>query len=1079
MTPPAPSASELVSLLHADQLRRWQRGEPLPVEAYLQLHPTLAEQPERVIDLIYAELVLREEHGEEPQLDEYLQRFPAHTEALRRQLQLHRALQDSAPLAGLLPSGTSATLAVANALSRRASPGNGSAFPTIPGYEIESELGRGGMGVVYKARQLRPQRIVALKMIRAGAYADAHELARFRAEAEAVARLQHANVVQVYEVGEHQGLPYFSLEFCTGGSLAERLKGAPLQPPEAARLVEIVARAMQEAHQHHIIHRDLKPANVLLLEDGTPKVSDFGLAKKLDQAGGPTQTGAILGTPSYMAPEQARGRTQDVGPAADVYALGAVLYECLAGRPPFKAATSAETMMQVLTDDPVPVRQLQPKVPRDLETICLKCLQKQPGKRYATAEDLATDLGRFLAGEPVQARPIGAGERLIKWARRNRAVAGLLTTVMIALVLGATVASLLAVQANIARQQADANAQLILLEQQRTDAARQRIRQALDAMSSHVIDDWLGKQQELLPEQKRFLQQALAWYEELAGDTAADSASRSGAAGAHYRVGMIRWGLGQHQEAKAANGRAIELYEQLAADFPDEPEYRNRLAWCHRQQGRLLWLTGEPAQAEKAYNDALVIQTALAAQLPGNADYREEAATTYFYLGGLLQQTARLSAAEAAYEEALAVLEKLRDESPTKGDYRRELARGHIQRGDVRRILGKPKKAEEDLNAAAALLEELDRDFPNVATYREELACCYKSLGNLFRVTNRPKEAAERYRAAIATFQRLSAAYPTMPRYRHGLATGQHNLGELLRTSGAAKEAETAFQAALDVSRPLADAFPSVHSYRFLVASNLNGRGMAWHGGRELAKAEADYQAALDILRELTRALPDIAEYQRVQGQILNNLGALLAASNRPKEAEAAFREAVTAHEKLVTAEPGVPDHESELSSTLGNLATFFGNQEDWSSARPLLEQAVTRQRKAFQSNPRNPDYRKRLRSQLDKLGDVLVQLNDHEAAAAVAQEWSQAFPDDAAHAIDIAELLARCVPLAEADTRLPTTRRNELAQVYGAHAIGLLRQAIGRAENLEKVRTDHAFDPLRGREEFQQLLREVPAPRK
>ncbi len=296
--------------------------------------------------------------------------------------------------------------------------------PTLPGYEILGELGRGGMGVVYKARQLRPERLVALKMILAGAHAGEGELARFRAEAEAVARLQHPNVVQIFEVGEHDGRPFFSLEYCAGGSLAEKLRGKPLAPAEAAALVEALARAVHAAHRQQIVHRDLKPGNVLLTADGTPKITDFGLARRLDAAG-QTQTGSVLGTPSYMAPEQAGGAKGAAGPAADVYALGAILYECLTGRPPFQAATPLDTVLQVINDDPAPPSRLNSGLPRDLETACLKCLQKEPGKRYSSAEALAEDLRRFRAGEPVLARPAGRAERAVKWAKRRPAAAAL------------------------------------------------------------------------------------------------------------------------------------------------------------------------------------------------------------------------------------------------------------------------------------------------------------------------------------------------------------------------------------------------------------------------------------------------------------------------------------------------------------------------------------------------------------------------------------------------------------------------------------------------------------------------------
>ncbi len=307
--------------------------------------------------------------------------------------------------------------------------------PAVPGYELLGVLGEGGMGIVYRARHRELDRVVALKMIKPGSLVGTEVVARFRTEAEAVARLQHPNVVQIFEVGEWGGQPYFTLEYCAGGSLDRKLAGTPLPPWDAARLVEMLARAMAVAHAQNIIHRDLKPHNVLLAADGSPKITDFGLARKLDEAG-LSLSGEIIGTPSYMAPEQARGDLKAVGPPADVYAVGAVLYELLTGRPPFKAATKLETVMQVLADEPVPPRRLQPKTPRDLETICLKCLAKEPAKRYAAAQALADDLQRFRMGEPIVARPVGQVQRLVKWARRRPAVAALSGALVAAVVLG-------------------------------------------------------------------------------------------------------------------------------------------------------------------------------------------------------------------------------------------------------------------------------------------------------------------------------------------------------------------------------------------------------------------------------------------------------------------------------------------------------------------------------------------------------------------------------------------------------------------------------------------------------------------
>jgi WD40 repeat protein/tRNA A-37 threonylcarbamoyl transferase component Bud32 len=410
------SPCELADLVWIDLDQRQRRQDPRRAEDYLARFPAVAADAELAIDVIYAEYLAREQAGERPDLGEYRRRFPAFGDVLAEQIGLHCAL---AAANDDTPAGTTQT---GPSLGSTAEPAVNP--PQLEAsYEILEEIGRGGMGVVYKARQPALNRFVALKMVRAVDASNQELLARFRSEARVVASLRHPLIVQVYDFGDHDGLPYLAMELIERGTLADRLDGTPWPAHAAAKLMIDLAGAVQFAHERYVIHRDLKPANVLIVSEAPElevKITDFGLAKLFHEGGSQhTKSGAFIGTPSYMAPEQVSGKSQQIGPPADVYALGAILYELLTGRPPFCGASPIETLQQRLAMEPISVFRLAPHAPRDLATICEKCLRTEIDRRYGSAAELRDDLERYLAGMPVQARRIGGVERAWRWCRRN------------------------------------------------------------------------------------------------------------------------------------------------------------------------------------------------------------------------------------------------------------------------------------------------------------------------------------------------------------------------------------------------------------------------------------------------------------------------------------------------------------------------------------------------------------------------------------------------------------------------------------------------------------------------------------
>lgn len=571
-------------------------------------------------------------------------------------------------------------------------------FPLfVAGYELLEEIGQGGMGIVYKARQIQLDRVVALKMLRTRS-ANRDDLLRFRTEAEAVARLIHPNIVQIYEIGEHQGQPYFSLEYVAGGSLDQHLEGKPLAATTAAQLVRRLAMAIQHAHERGVLHRDLKPANVLLapvsqgwvpdsgesasgLEGGKstslrtglrlpyePKVTDFGLAKKLDAISGNTLAGEIVGTPSYMAPEQAEGKVS-IDHACDIWALGAVLYECLTGRAPFMGNSVLETLDQVRRHEPAPPRSLCPGIPRDLEIVCLKCLDKNPARRYASAQALAEDLGRFLEGEPILARPVGPVERLLKWTRR-RPTAGLL--VLVSLLLIAVVLTAVPLH--------------IYWLRQRVAEIQQQMKQAYEQTRRTEYEEKLARGREALARGKlRDTEQAMGLFATVQQSIDEEEASRDG------ELKRLR------DQASQERMRALEQLEKLLSAGPARAQAREFLRLRDRaffelhQDLRGVSDTAHPQAALEACQKALELFPSLECLTSKEQTRLRQVRCEVLLL--LAEATARVRPDRTGLCDALCLLEEaVRENGPQHG--------GHLRRARYLELLGERASAERERQQA-------------------------------------------------------------------------------------------------------------------------------------------------------------------------------------------------------------------------------------------------------------------------------------------------------------------------------------------------------------------------------------------
>jgi tetratricopeptide (TPR) repeat protein len=846
------------------------------------------------------------------------------------------------------------------------------------------------MGVVYKARQVSLNRLVALKMIRSGVLASGGELARFRTEAEAVARLRHPNIVGIYEIGEVDGRPFFSLEYAEGGSLSARLADTALTPPQAARLVEALAGAMQAAHSAGVVHRDLKPGNILLTADGTPKITDFGLAKLLGGDSGRTESGAILGTPSYMAPEQARGQSRDaaVGPAADVWALGALLYETLTGRPPFRGPSVLETLDQVRLQEPVPPTRLQPRTPRDLEVITLKCLEKDPARRYASAGELAEDLRRFLAGEPIRARPTPRWERLWKWARRRPAAAALVVVIALAAL------SLLGLNFwYVGRLRAAVG----LADERRQDALRgraeaetQRVRAegyydkalaVVDRLLTRVGQQRLAKVPGFEEERRKLLEDALEFYKGfLQEKDNPDSRVRRETARAYHRTAGLRALLGRLDEAEADYRASLALQRPLCAEFPDSTAEVGELASTLNDLGVLNFQRRRVQQAQEAFDEVLPLWERLAREHPDDPENRKKIAQTCHNLCILHRVADRPQQAAEFSRRALDTQEALVRDYPKVPDYQYVLGGIWQSRANTDYFAGRLNEAAKGYRQAVTVLEPVVKDHPEMVEARSLLAGTLDNLSVVLRRTNRLKEAEAVTDRGRQLFEGLARDYPKVPQFRHDLAMCWDNLAGYRADAGRTAEAQAAFARAIELWEGLLAEQPRQALYRHHLARCCNNLGRLERSTDRPAQAEEHYRKAVALGQALAREFPKAAEFQNTLAHSHLGLGVVYARTARRAVAETQLRQALAVAEPLAAANPKADDYPSLIAQAhhfLGEVHLGAGRLE---AAEAEVRLALGRQEPLARAHPEAADY-------VVDLGGVLASLGFVQARAGKAKE--------------------------------------------------------------------------------------------
>lgn len=781
---------------------------PAQLETYLQRFPRL-NRPEIVGRLLQQECSARKQCGEAASIEEYRRRFP--------EVEVELAEK---PVESELPMVSQSSRDVRMAETLATGPPGGAPVPGIEqqefgNYESLEEIGRGGMGVVYRARQRTADRTVALKVIRRDRLEqlprDTHSsaLERFRHEAQAAARLEHENIVTVYEVGEVDDQPFFSMRYVEGRSLSQILRDGPMENRRAAAYLEPVARAVHEAHCQGILHRDLKPQNILV-DDKTDRalVADFGLAKLTEGGEELTRAGEIMGTPSYMSPEQAKDSAR-VGAETDVYALGATLYHVLTARPPFQAATPVETLRQVIDEEPAPPRQLNPSIDRDLETICLKCLQKEPLRRYDSAHALADDLRRYLKGEPIQARPIGAVGRIWRWCRRKPALATAIGLAAAFLVVGSVVSTVLLVKT------------LAALED--SDRSLGQARKTVEGFYTLVSQETLLNEPEMQELRQTLLEKALEHYKQILDRHRNDPTSRDDLAQAYFHIGVVTELIKTQKAAMPFYELARDMQVQLLSERPGDPERLQSLGKTWTAMGSALSRQGKFNEARKAHQAAIAVRKQLVDKAaPSEIEPSRTLANSYMNLGiiemnlGIIadskeSKNRQYKEAGVQLSKAQTVRENLRTRVGDSPETRRDRAKGYYNLASLALLTGDAKEAKHNFNAAIAVFEELLEKDPEVLDNQSDLATCYRLLGD---VEEDLGSARRSYEEARKRMEKLAQPTPAPTRYRVALGNLHLSLGEFERYAKKNEAARTAFEEARAIFAELVEEFPGNAQYK-------------------------------------------------------------------------------------------------------------------------------------------------------------------------------------------------------------------------------------------------------------------------